>query len=149
MGLKISLWPLIYSSAPASGSCKLLLGQMLYQLRSCGAGRAAGRARSWHCHCWWGQQPPWRLHTRTQHTDAKLCSPPACLLLVTPFTVGVIFGIAWCCACPGPHVLGIPGPSVLTSALLWGWTGKRAKNCSRAVNVINSYIKCSLLQRKL
>lgn len=33
MGLKISLWPLIYSSAPASGSHKLLLGQMPYQLR--------------------------------------------------------------------------------------------------------------------
>lgn len=32
-GLKISLWPLIYSSAPACGSHKLLLGEMPYQLR--------------------------------------------------------------------------------------------------------------------
>lgn len=146
MGLKISLWPLIYSSAPASGSHKLLLGQMPYQLR-------------WQS-CWPCRVLPLSLlegsaapveapHTHTEHTDAQLCSPPACLLLVTPFILEVIFGIAWCRACPGPHTLGILGPSVLTSALLWGWTGKRVKHFSRAVNVINCYVKCSLLQRKL
>lgn len=124
--------PNLFFFTSASSSRKLLLGQMLYQLRCCGAGRAA--CQSWHarsrharqpCHltlplCWRGPQPLWRLHVCTQHTDAKLCSPPACLLLVMPFILGAIFRIAWCYACPGPHALGILGPSILTSALLWG-----------------------------
>lgn len=80
---------------------------------------------------------PWRLHTQTLHTDAQPCLPSACLLLVTPFILGVIFVIAWHHACPGPHTPGILGTSVLTSAVLWGWTGMCVKHFSRAVNVIN------------
>lgn len=137
--LKISLWLLMYSSSTSTcSSCKLPLGQMRYQLCCCGAGRTAGqsqRAGSQHsrqpCHltlpfCWRGPQSLRKLCVRTQHTDAKLCLPLAYLLLVMPFILGVIFGIAWRHACPEPHALGIVGPSVLTSAPLWGWTRKSA-----------------------